>query len=533
MLTCERIIAKDIRTPERFSYFQRQLSNLLVHYVEGISLKSFVKDSKGRIEGNTGNGSAIIQDLPHGLQIYLRRRDNLGTISPVFLSKMKEFLCLNEQSYSLLQRVVMCDDDELICEDLEKHGVSKFEQQLQDSVSDTIAGSDEDSDESLTESGSNTSPIGPSHRPEAPIPRQTKVRPPDDKLGIGAIEPNRPSTPVRPRRHDDQKLSNASPLNSSRFRSPTPGRPIFEVFQHGSIVDTTPLVTRNNIAQTPGSHATELSIPRLPGGTTASAFYTGSLLDAVKSIPLTQSPAASQSQSPSASPSPRPRPHRGRRSMEPPARDEESPIAAALEQDIGFYGELFVFQHLKRLLGPSINYETWTSAYRNRAFSDPRMIQAEEKAGEKYKEFVPNEQKKNSDFTYTDDDGRLSQYLSQRGRRLPRWKDGSGKEWPLTFHLEVKSTPGRLDERFYLSNNQLDLAKQWSLRNSPLLHVYVILRVYDLDYKNTLTAKVMYYIDPWSMICDGTLHLQTSNVFQLTPSRTASAIRFQRLDSQE
>jgi hypothetical protein len=160
------------------------------------------------------------------------------------------------------------------------------------------------------------------------------------------------------------------------------------------------------------------------------------------------------------------------------------------------------------------------------------MVQAEKEAGKTYERFEDKEQKYNSDFTYVDHDGRLGQYLSQRGRRLPRWKDRSGKEITLTFHLEVKSTTWGLDEAFHLSNNQMDLAKKWSQR-IPLLDVYVVLRVYDLDYEKKLTAKVMHYVDPWRMVCDGTLHLKTSGGFELTPSSTASAIPFQKRDSQE
>jgi hypothetical protein len=557
LLTYERIIEKDIGASERRSYFKDQLSNLLVHRVESISLKSFVEDDKGKIEGKTSNGSAIIEDLPNGLQIYLRRCDNLGTISPVFLSAMKDFLCLNEQSYALFQRVVMCDDIELIREDLENHGIGEIDQQLPHSAPDMIAGSDGDSDESLTELDSSTPSIGPSHRQEAAIPIRTKARPRDDQPRIGVKGPSGPPSPMGARHYNDQKLSHVSPSNSSRFRSPTPDPPersIFEVFQNSVIVDTTPLVARKGIAQataaigggplsfttapalpesdlltqplTPESHVTELSTPRLSDGTAASAFDTGALSDALQSISVARGPVASQSLSPSASPYlQRPRSHHSRHSIEPPAWDEGSTVATAREQDIGFYGELFVFQYLKQLLGPSITYKTWTSAYRNRAFRDPRMFQAEKEAGKPDEKFENRKAKHNSDFTYVDHDGRLGQYFSQRGRHLPRWKDKSGKEIPLTFHLEVKSTPGRLDEAFHLSNNQMDLAKKWSLR-IPLLDVYVVLRVYDLDYENALTAKVMHYVDPWRMICDGTLHLWTSNDFEVKPSNTASVIPF-------
>ena len=98
--------------------------------------------------------------------------------------------------------------------------------------------------------------------------------------------------------------------------------------------------------------------------------------------------------------------------------------------------------------------------------------------------------------------------------------------------MEVKSTRDPLDEPFHLSNNQMDLAKKWTL-GGPLLDVYVVLRVYDLDYENTLTAKVVYYVDPWRMVCDRTLHLRASNNFELTPSSTTSAIPFRGHGNQE
>jgi hypothetical protein len=565
LLTYERIIAKDIGVSERLSYFKHQLSHLLVRRVENITLKSSVEDREGKIEGNTANGSAIIDDTPNGLQIYLRRRDNPGTgISPVFLSAMKDFLGLNEQSYGLFQRVMMCDDDELICEDLERHGIGQIEQRLPHSASDTITGSDEDDDVSLTESDSSTSSIGPSDRQVAPTPSRTKAQRRDDQQRIGIKEPSGSSSPVAARRYNDRKLSNASPSNSSRFRSPTPDpteRPIFDIFWNSTVVDPTPLVTRNGIAQTtaaissgrlsfatapaspglglltqswtPGSHATELSNSRPSGRTPVSAFDTAALSGALLSIPGAPRPATSRSPSPSASPSlRRSRLSYSRRSIEPSAWDEESSIIAALQQEVGFYGELFVFKHLKQLLGSSISHRNWTSAYRNRAFCDPRMVQAEKEAGNDYEEFAVKEQGEYSDFTYIDHDGRLGQYLSERGRRLPRWKDRSGKEMPLRFHLEVKSTVSPLDEPFHLSNNQMDLAKKWTL-GGPLLDVYVVLRVYDLDYTSALTAKVVYYVDPWRMVCDGTLHLRASNNFELTPSSTASVIPFRRHGSQE
>jgi hypothetical protein len=136
---------------------------------------------------------------------------------------------------------------------------------------------------------------------------------------------------------------------------------------------------------------------------------------------------------------------------------------------------------------------------------------------EHYADFDHNENNY-SDFTYLDNDGRLGDYLSKRGRRVPRWP---GRV--LTYYLEVKSTRGPLEEPFHLSNNQMDWAKAWTFAG-PSLHVYIVLRVYDLEFEDSLTAKLIHYVDPWRMVCDGKLHLRTSNTFDLTPSHMASAI---------
>jgi hypothetical protein len=116
--------------------------------------------------------------------------------------------------------------------------------------------------------------------------------------------------------------------------------------------------------------------------------------------------------------------YRRRRSRSSASAVEELSSLDPLQQEIGFYGELFVFQYLKQFLDSSVSQENWTSRYRNRACSDPRMRQAEDH----YTNFDGDE-RDYSDFTYVDDNGRLGAYLSQRGRRLSQWPGH-----PLTYH---------------------------------------------------------------------------------------------------
>ena|SRR5271155_1073369 len=75
-------------------------------------------------------------------------------------------------------------------------------------------------------------------------------------------------------------------------------------------------------------------------------------------------------------------------------------------------------------------------------------------------------------------------------------------------------------EPFHLSSNQMYKAEKYTLAG-PFLDVYVVFRVYDLDFENTLTAKLMTYVDPWRMMFDGTLHWRTLSDFHLTPSSNA------------
>ena len=449
-----------------------------------------------KIEGKEDNGSAVIQGTPVGLRIYLQRSDTQDTgTSLVFISRMEEFLGLNQPSRNLFDKVMMSNEDDQIRELLEQHGIDDIEELSQQPANDCIAGSDDDEDQYDSEFDTSLPSVGDWAR-KSPTPDRTHA----------GREGRESRTDIQPPAgsQTNQKLGSARRSSGSLLRSPSQyaQRPVSEVFQNITIVDTTPL----------SSTKTSGKIPR-------TVFNMTELSAALLSLPPTRNTLGS----PSLSPRPR---SMGMRRLEPPAStDEISSKLDRRQQEIGFYGELFVFQHLKQILGSSIDHKNWTSCYRNRAFADPLMHQGDcdhskcnhidcDHSKNNYNDFAKNEERHYSDFTFTDTDGKLTDYLIQHGRRLPRW---GGSKSSVTYHLEVKSTTGPLEEPFHLSNNQLQLARQWTLAG-PSLNVYVVLRVYELDFESKFSANVVNYVDPWRMVFDGTLLLRTSDQFNLTPT---------------
>lgn len=87
---------------------------------------------------------------------------------------------------------------------------------------------------------------------------------------------------------------------------------------------------------------------------------------------------------------------------------------------------------------PDWNGTHWTSRSRVEAGHTP---------------FVGKE-KDYADFTYPDTTGSLTQILCTRGwDRAEHWLENFSS---ITYHLEVKATTEKLEEPFYMSNNQID-----------------------------------------------------------------------------
>ncbi|KAL9093859.1 MAG: hypothetical protein Q9165_003782 [Trypethelium subeluteriae] len=81
----------------------------------------------------------------------------------------------------------------------------------------------------------------------------------------------------------------------------------------------------------------------------------------------------------------------------------------------------------------------------------------------------------------------------------------------MTYHLEVKTTTGECNDPFMMSNNQLDLAREW---HDSLNDVYIVLRVYKLISEPQLRA----YVDPFAQMVTGKLRFLARDGYEVRPS---------------
>ncbi|KAH6668745.1 hypothetical protein B0J14DRAFT_518033 [Halenospora varia] len=188
--------------------------------------------------------------------------------------------------------------------------------------------------------------------------------------------------------------------------------------------------------------------------------------------------------------------------------DQESTMQGLQMQKIGLLGETFVNEwlsrHLKRDWDPTRH---WTSRNRNYLYPQSRFTDSE---------------KKYADFTYLDTNEDLTKLLVKFGflRNVQGWSSS-----PPTYHLEVKSTSESYNEPFYMSNNQVDKARDWTISwDSNLVpkDVYVVIRVFNLDRETNpgFTA----YVDPWAMYLARELDFLAQDIYSVTPHPGNTAI---------
>jgi hypothetical protein len=411
----------------------------------------------------------------------------------------------------------MESDEETIRDILETQGIEQLAQYLHKSDSDANAAI-EDDDDYHSDSSSNTSSPGKSGKKKISVsgPELGDVHRIDYNRGYSgptmgsssgrtlAIRnvlalpyPEESSTPSRSsdnqRRSSIPGMSAAAPLGN--------GLSIFDLFQIGNVEDTTPLVKRNSFSKSPELSASQ-SQSHVQGSNPLDSTMASNAVLSLSSTPTKYSGALSTRLR---IPMYAINQHQRRRSRTS-VSGEDVVDMTPLEHEVGFHGELFVLKHLQKLLGHSFSYKNWTSRNRNRAFADAEMRQTEAD----YADFVGKE-KDHADFEFRDDTGALGEYLSQRGRRVPR-SNGA----PILYHLEVKSSLGPLQEQFHMSNNQMDMARRYTI-SGPCREIYVIIRVYDLDIKDQKAAKLHYFVDPWNLIFGGSLCLRTWDKFCLQP----------------
>ncbi|KAI7390187.1 hypothetical protein KC336_g17010 [Hortaea werneckii] len=158
------------------------------------------------------------------------------------------------------------------------------------------------------------------------------------------------------------------------------------------------------------------------------------------------------------------------------------------QQQIGFGGEVYIYELLKKQFG--ITWECWTGHLREQYDLPP------------FTEFEGGF----ADFTIRDPAicKKMTEWLMAAGSAdLKRW---AGQE--LAYHLEVKATVGRCEQPFSMSNAQFKLAKRYHESDSNL---YVILRVYRLGGETGVLA----YVDPYGMMLTGRLSFEAREGYEV------------------
>jgi sulfate adenylyltransferase subunit 1 (EFTu-like GTPase family) len=71
-----------------------------------------------------------------------------------------------------------------------------------------------------------------------------------------------------------------------------------------------------------------------------------------------------------------------------------------------------------------------------------------------------------------------------------------------------------------MSNNQVNKARQYSLKTSPnaiTKDIYVIVRVFDLN-TETKKERMHLYVDPWRLYLEQKLSLEARDCFAVSPA---------------
>ncbi|KAI4721056.1 hypothetical protein E4T48_02728 [Aureobasidium sp. EXF-10727] len=158
---------------------------------------------------------------------------------------------------------------------------------------------------------------------------------------------------------------------------------------------------------------------------------------------------------------------------------------------VGEQGEMKMYLFLKTLLGDYFTDDMWTSH-----------------ACTKYTDLTfSGDDSQFADFTIRDLSGRITDWLVEKGCKQPTaWMGKKGKD-AITYSIEVKATYGPRHEPFHMSQNQVDMAKEYRLQGEEVpSRVYVIMRVSNLAGSGSgRSAQVHPFVDPHSLFEQGDL----------------------------
>ncbi|KAH0381611.1 hypothetical protein KCU92_g6939, partial [Aureobasidium melanogenum] len=158
---------------------------------------------------------------------------------------------------------------------------------------------------------------------------------------------------------------------------------------------------------------------------------------------------------------------------------------------IGEQGEMKVYGFLKNILGDYSTDDMWTS-HASAKYTDQTF---------------DGDDSQFADFTVRDLSGRLTDWLVEKGCKQPAaWMEKKGKD-AITYSIEVKATYGPRHEPFHMSQNQIDMAKEYRLQGDEVpARVYVIMRVSNLAGNgNGGNAQVHPFVDPHGLFEEGDL----------------------------
>ncbi|ATZ46359.1 hypothetical protein BCIN_01g09700 [Botrytis cinerea B05.10] len=150
---------------------------------------------------------------------------------------------------------------------------------------------------------------------------------------------------------------------------------------------------------------------------------------------------------------------------------------------IGVAGELFMFEILKSLGLPLFDLGNWRSTIRHRVA-----------AHDDYKDMPRWSGSETSDIVYEDHDKMLTSLLTTNNYFHIEELAGLRFASSPTYYIEVKTTPGPLDNAFYCSQGQFDRMESMKLQSDELVNeVYLVARVFNLG-ASGIGFKL--YVDP-------------------------------------
>ncbi|TEY73343.1 hypothetical protein BOTCAL_0079g00080 [Botryotinia calthae] len=150
---------------------------------------------------------------------------------------------------------------------------------------------------------------------------------------------------------------------------------------------------------------------------------------------------------------------------------------------IGVAGELFIFEIMKSLGLPLFDLGNWRSTIRYRVA-----------VHDDYKDMPRWSGSETSDIVYEDHDKMLTSLLITNNYFQIEELAGLRFANSPTYYVEVKTTPGPLDNAFYCSQGQFDRMESMKLQSDELVNeVYLVARVFNLG-ASGMGFKL--YVDP-------------------------------------